>query len=156
MQSGCLDGKVKSIFAKHDLLTYTLLLRGSTIGEGGDTTISSPGRSPKRPLPGMRLHDPLHGRQACPKFIAFDQGVGQICPRSGLFSYRSLPKRGQICYTPPPPPLSLNLSAALSSCFTQQGIMVNRDFMCIIWFGFIKWRITKDMIDGKNMMGYTI
>ena len=24
MQSGCLDGKVKSIFAKHDLLTYTL------------------------------------------------------------------------------------------------------------------------------------
>ena len=56
-------------------------LRGSTIGEGGDTTISSPGRSPKHPLPGMRLHDPLHGRQACPKFIAFDQGVGQICPR---------------------------------------------------------------------------
>ena len=56
-------------------------LRGSTIGEGGDTTISSPGRSPKQSLPGMRLHDPLHGRQACPEFIAFDQGVGQICPR---------------------------------------------------------------------------
>ena len=29
--------------------------------------------------------------------------------------------------------------------------MVNRDFMCIIWFGFIKWRITKDMMDGKNI-----
>ena len=29
----------------------------------------------------MRLHDPLHGRQACPEFIAFDQGVGQICSR---------------------------------------------------------------------------
>ena len=55
-------------------------LKGSTIGEGGDTTISSPGRSPKQPLPGLRLHDPLHGRQACPKFIAFDLGVGQICP----------------------------------------------------------------------------
>ena len=55
--------------------------RGSTIGEGGDTTISSPGRSSKQPLPEMRLHDPLHGRQACPIFIAFDQGVGQICPR---------------------------------------------------------------------------
>ena len=26
MQPGCRDGKVKSIFAKHDLLTYTLLL----------------------------------------------------------------------------------------------------------------------------------
>ena len=56
-------------------------VRGSTIGEGGDTTISSPGRSPKQPLPGIRLHDPLHGRQACPQVIAFDQGVGQICPR---------------------------------------------------------------------------
>ena len=56
-------------------------LRGLTIGEGGDTTISSLGRSPKQPLPGMRLHDPLDGRQACPGFIAFDQGVGQTCPR---------------------------------------------------------------------------
>ena len=53
-----------------------LVWRGSTIGEGGDTTISSPGRSPKQPLPGIGLHDPLHGRQACPEFMAFDQGVG--------------------------------------------------------------------------------
>ena len=53
----------------------------STIGEGGDSTISSPGRSPKQPLPGIGLHDPLHGRQTCPEFIAFDKGVGQICPR---------------------------------------------------------------------------
>ena len=80
--------------------------RGSTIGEGGDTTISSPGRSPKQPLPGMRLHDlhdPLHGRQACREFIAFDQGVGQICPRKGLFTCSSLPKRGKICYIPATP-----------------------------------------------------
>ena len=53
----------------------------STIGEGGETTISSSGRSPKQPLPGVRLHDPLHGRQACPEFIAFIQEVGKICPR---------------------------------------------------------------------------
>ena len=58
-----------------------LVVRGSTIGEGVDTTISSPGRSPKQPLPGIGLHDPLHGRQACPEFIAFNQEVGQICPR---------------------------------------------------------------------------
>ena len=51
------------------------------IGERGDTTVSSLGRSPKQPLPGMKLHDPLHGRQACHEFVAFDQGVGQICPR---------------------------------------------------------------------------
>ena len=28
--------------------------------------------------------------------------------------------------------------------------MVNRDFMCIIWFGFIKWRTTKNMMEGKK------
>ena len=53
----------------------------STIGEGGDTTIPSPGRSPKHLLPGIGIHDPLHGRQACPKSNSFHQGVGQICPR---------------------------------------------------------------------------
>ena len=58
-----------------------LRVGGSTIGEGGDTTISPPGRSPKQPLPGIGLHDPVYDRQACPEFIAFDQGVGQICPR---------------------------------------------------------------------------
>ena len=65
-------------------LRYAVLVcpkRGSTIGESGDTTISSPGRSTKQPLPGIGLHDPLHGRQACPEFIAFDQEVGQICLR---------------------------------------------------------------------------
>ena len=51
------------------------------IGEGGDVTISSPGRSPKQSLPGIGLHDLLHGRQACPEFITFDQGSGQICSR---------------------------------------------------------------------------
>ena len=59
----------------------TELMRGPTIGEGGDRTISSPGRSPKQRLPGTGLHDPLHGRQSCPEFIAFDEGVGQIYPR---------------------------------------------------------------------------
>ena len=53
----------------------------STIGEGGDMTIPSPGRSPKHHLPGIELHDPLHGRQAYPKINSFHQGVGQICPR---------------------------------------------------------------------------
>ena len=36
----------------------------STIGGVGDTTIPSPGWSTKQPLPGVGLHDPLHGRQA--------------------------------------------------------------------------------------------
>ena len=32
--------------------------------------------------------------------------------------------------------------------------MVNRDFMCMVRFGFIKWRTAKDMMDGKNVIGY--
>ena len=86
--------------------THVQLSR-STNEEGGDTTIPSPGKSLKQPLPGIGLHDPLHGRQACPEFNSFHQGVGQICPWEGLFSCRPLPKRGQICDIPAPAPQSL-------------------------------------------------
>ena len=72
-------------------------------GRGYDDFV--PGRSPKQPLPGMELHHPLHGRQACPEFIVFDQGVSQICPRQGLFSCRSLPKGDKFVTSPPPPPI---------------------------------------------------
>ena len=74
--------------------------------------IPSPGRSPKQPLPGIGLHDPLHGREACPEFNSFNQRVGQIYSREGLFSYRLFPKRGRVCYIPAPPQ-SLNDSPTL-------------------------------------------
>ena len=67
-------------------------------GRGYDDSV--PGRSPKQPLPGIGLHDPLHDRQACPKFNSFHQEIGQISPREGLVSCRPLPKRGQICDIP--------------------------------------------------------
>ena len=51
----------------------------STIEESGDTTIPSPGRSPKQPLPGIGLLDPLHGRQACPEFNSLHQGIDRVC-----------------------------------------------------------------------------
>ena len=86
--------------------------RGSTIGEGGDTMISSPARSPKQPLPGMRLHDPLHGRQACPEFIAFDKGVGQICPGRGYF--RAVPSQNGDKYVTSPPPTIVELVKTLT------------------------------------------
>ena len=75
----------------------------STIEGGGDTTISSPGMAPKQPLPEIGLHDPLHGRLACPEFNSFHQGVYQISPREGLFKCRPLPKRGQMCDITIPP-----------------------------------------------------
>ena len=44
---------------------------------GGDvTTILFPGRSPKQPLPGLGLHDPLHDRKACSELNSLDQEVG--------------------------------------------------------------------------------
>ena len=87
----------------------------STIGRGGDTTIPSPGRSPKHLLPGIGLHAPFHGRQACLEFNSFHQGVGQISPREGLFSCCTLPKRGQICDIPFPPQLSLEKNTCSGS-----------------------------------------
>ena len=48
-------------------------------GRGYDDFV--PGLVTKMAFPGTRLHDPLHGRQACPEFIACDQGIGQICLR---------------------------------------------------------------------------
>ena len=79
----------------------------STNGEGGDTTIPFLGKSPKQPLPGIGLHDPLHGRQAYPEFNSFHPGVGRIFLREGLVSCRPFPKRGQICdISSPPQPLN--------------------------------------------------
>ena len=57
-----------------------------TIRGGGDTTIPSPGMVPNQPLPGIGLHDPLHGRQACPEFSSFHEGVGQISSPEVLLS----------------------------------------------------------------------
>ena len=91
--------------------TSYLQQRGPTIGEGGDTTIPSPGRSPEPPLQGIGLHDPLHGRQACPNLIAFDEGVrSNMSPVEAIF-VPFLPKTGTNLLLPPPPPQSLNGSA---------------------------------------------
>ena len=76
-------------------------VRRSTVGESGDTTVPSPGRSPKESLWGVGLNDPLHGRQACPEINSFRQGVGQICPRDGQFS-RIPSQNGDKFVTSPP------------------------------------------------------
>ena len=75
--------------------------RDSTIGEGGDTTILSPGRSPKQPLAGIGLHDLLHGRQACPELTAFDQGFGQYVPGRGYFRVVSSQNGDKFVTSPP-------------------------------------------------------
>ena len=72
-------------------------LRGSTIGEGGDTTISSPGGLPKQPL---------HGRQACPEFTAFDQrGLVKYVSGRGYFGAVSSQNGDKLVTSPPSPPI---------------------------------------------------
>ena len=82
--------------------TNTTLTSVSTIGGGRDTTISSPGRSPKQPFPGIGLHDSLHGRQACPNSAHFTRRLVKQVPGRGYFHAVPSPKRGQICDIPAP------------------------------------------------------
>ena len=89
------------------------------LGEGGDTTIPSSERSPKQPLPGIGLHDPLHGRQACPEFNSFHQGVGQISPREGFF--RAVPSQNEDKFvTSPRPPIVERLTPWIISDSSKQ------------------------------------
>ena len=84
-----------------------------SFNDWGDVTILSPRRSPKQALPGIGLHSPLHGRQACPEFNSFYQGVGQICPREGLLCAVSSENGDKFVTSPPPPPQPLNESLNL-------------------------------------------
>ena len=47
-----------------------------------------------KPLPGIGLHDPLHGRQACPESNSFHERVGRINSREGANFVLSPPKTG--------------------------------------------------------------
>ena len=82
------------------------------IGEGGDTTIPSPGRPPKQPLPEIGLYGPLDGRQACPEFNSCYQGVGQKFPGRGCF--RAVPFQNGDKFVTSPPPQSMNDSSSHS------------------------------------------
>ena len=76
------------------------------IGEGGDTTIPSPGRSPKQPLPGIGLQDPLHGRQACPEYIQLiPPGSWSDTSPVGAIIVPSRPKTGTNLFHPLSPPI---------------------------------------------------
>ena len=55
------------------------------IGGGGDTTIPSPGWLSKQPLPGIRLHDPLHDRQACLELTHFTRRLVKYVPGRSYF-----------------------------------------------------------------------
>ena len=77
----------------------------SMIGEGGDTTIPSPGRSPKQLLPGIGLQDPLHGRQACPELIQLiPPGSWSDMSPVGAIFVPSRPKTGTNLFPPLSPP----------------------------------------------------
>ena len=82
--------------------SFSILRRGSMIEEGADTTISFPGRSPKQPLPGIGLHDPLHDWQDCPEFIVFDIGGWSNMSPVGTIFVPFPPKTGNNLLHPRP------------------------------------------------------
>ena len=96
----------------------------STIGGGGDTTIPSPGRSSKQPLPGVGLYNPLHCRQGSLDFSSFHQGVGQTSHGKGYFRAVSS-QNGDKFVTPPPPPIVEVLSNTIRSRHTKPSSSPN-------------------------------
>ena len=71
--------------------------------------ISSPGRSPKYPLPGIGLHDLLRGRQIVPNSIYFTKALVKQAPGRGYF--RVVPSQnGDKFMISPPPPIIERLS----------------------------------------------
>ena len=58
---------------------------------------------PEQPLPGIGIHDPLHGRQACSEFNSFHQGLVKYIPARGFFMPPPR-KKGTNSRPPPPPP----------------------------------------------------
>ena len=81
-------------------------IRGSTIGEGGDTTISSPGRSPKQPLSGIGLHviSYMVGKLAPNPLHLTRRLVKYVLGRNYLRAVSS--QNGDKFVTSPPPPQS--------------------------------------------------
>ena len=74
----------------------------STIGAGGDTTIPSPGRSPKQPLPGIGLRHPHMVGKLAPNSTYFTRGLVKYIPGRGCF--RAVPSQnGDKIVTSPPP-----------------------------------------------------
>ena len=74
----------------------------STIGGGGDTTIPSPGKSPKQPLPGIGLRHPHMVGKLAPNSTHFTRGFVEHIP--GRKSFRAVPSQdGEKVVTSPPP-----------------------------------------------------
>ena len=109
----------------------------STIGEGEDTTILSPGRSPIQPLPRIGLHDPLHGRQACLESNLFHQGVVKYVPGRDYFRAVSSQDGEKFVISPPPSIVERVTTAIfgdlislmlLTTQFSGQGAKCGTDF----------------------------
>ena len=81
---------------------FLIITSVSTIGGGGDTTIPSPGRSPKQPLPGIGLRHPHMVGKLAPNSTHFTRGLVEYIPDRG--SFRAVPSQnGDNFFTSPPP-----------------------------------------------------
>ena len=121
--------------------------RGSTIREGGDTTISSPGRSPKQPLPGMILHDSLHGWQACPKLTHLTMGLVKYVPVRGYL--RVVPSQNGDKYVTSPSPPNIELVRGL---WTLHGSIRGLEFRSLPEYETIGFGCGVDAGEGSDQL----
>ena len=78
------------------------------LGGGGDTTIPSPGMVRKQPLPGIGLHESVHGSASLPRIRFISPGGWSSKFPGGALFVPSPPKTGTNLLHPRPPPQLLN------------------------------------------------
>ena len=85
--------------------------------------ISSPGRSPKQSLPGIGLHDTLHGRQACPEFTHLTRGLVKYVPGRDYFRAVSSQNGDKFVTSPPRPPIVKRVGALYRERFVAEDVI---------------------------------
>ena len=91
-------------------IRYRLEASRSTIGEGGDTTIPSPGRSPKQsPFRGSDYMIPYKVGKLAPNSTHFTRWLVKYIPGRGYFRAVSSQNKDKLV-TPPPAPIVERLS----------------------------------------------
>ena len=71
----------------------------------------------------MRQHDPLHDRQACPEFIAFDQRLVQYVPGRSYFRAVLCQNGDKYVTSPPPSIVELVFGTIKASSLHCRGLL---------------------------------
>ena len=137
---------------------------------------SVPGEVTKKNLPGIGLHDPVHGRQPCPEFNSFHQWVSKKVPSRGYFRAVSYQNGDTFVTSPPPPIVERFITAIICSrvwrffavlrlpflfskdgdfstawtCTADEADDTDNDYQCLLYFDLIAYRHVKQVKIGES------